>query len=161
MTDTNAQWLTQEAHDRLAAELEHLDGEGRAAIAKKVAAAREEGDLRENGGYHAAREQLAQADARIRYLKELLRTAVVGEAPVEAGVVAAGTRVTATILGSEETFLIGSREIAGDSDLTVYSESSPIGSAILGKRAGDSAEYLAPNGRRIPVAILAVEAYAG
>ncbi|RHA43664.1 transcription elongation factor GreA, partial [Cellulomonas rhizosphaerae] len=58
VTDTTAPatWLTQEAYDRLTAELDHLKGEGRAEITGRIAAAREEGDLKENGGYHAARE---------------------------------------------------------------------------------------------------------
>ena len=55
--DTNDTWLTQEAHDRLSAELEKLSGEGRTEIAKRIEAAREEGDLKENGGYHAAKEE--------------------------------------------------------------------------------------------------------
>ena len=53
--DDNVTWLTQEAYDRLTAELEYLSGPGRIEIADRIEAAREEGDLRENGGYHAAR----------------------------------------------------------------------------------------------------------
>jgi len=54
---TETIWLTQEAYDKLRKELDHLSGPGRAAISAKIAAAREEGDLSENGGYHAAREE--------------------------------------------------------------------------------------------------------
>jgi transcription elongation factor GreA len=74
-------WLSQEAYDRLQAEYQHLSGEGRTTIAKRIEAAREEGDLRENGGYHAAREEQGKMEGRIRYLQELLRTAQVGDAP--------------------------------------------------------------------------------
>ncbi|EGL39448.1 prokaryotic transcription elongation factor, GreA/GreB domain protein, partial [Propionibacterium sp. 409-HC1] len=56
-------WLTQEAFDKLTQELEYLKGEGRTAIANKIADARSEGDLSENGGYHAAREEQGQAEA--------------------------------------------------------------------------------------------------
>ena len=159
MTDSNVTWLTQEAFDRLNAELESLSGEGRIEIAKKIEAAREEGDLKENGGYHAAKEEQGKIEARIRVLTELLRHSVVGEAPESTGVVAPGTLVTATILGDESTFLIGSREIVGDSDLDVYSEGSPLGTAIIGMSVGDETSYTAPNGRSIAVKVLKVETY--
>lgn len=160
MSNDNAvTWLTQEAFDRRTAELEQLTGEGRLEIAKKIEAAREEGDLKENGGYHAAKEEQGKIEARIRVLTELLRNAVVGEAPTSTGVVEPGTVITATILGERSTFLIGSREIVGDSDLDVYSEGSPLGTAIIGLKVGDSTTYTAPNGKAIPVEILGVETY--
>ena len=152
-------WLTQEAFDRRTAELEQLAGEGRTEIAKKIEAAREEGDLKENGGYHAAKEEQGKIEARIRVLTELLRHATVGEAPASTGVVEPGTVITATILGEKSIFLIGSREIVGDSDLDVYSEGSPLGSAIIGLKVGQSTAYTAPNGKSIAVEILAVETY--
>ena len=154
-------WLTQEAYDRLSAELEQLSGEGRAEIAKRIEAAREEGDLRENGGYHAAKEEQGKIEARIRELTERLRTAVVGEAPADDGVVKSGMVVTATILGDATTFLLGSREMAGDSDLDVYSEQSPLGRAILGKTVGETTSYTAPNGKSITVEILEAKPYLG
>ena len=157
--DSSVTWLTQEAFDRRKAELEHLEGEGRTEIAKKIEAAREEGDLKENGGYHAAKEEQGKIEARIRVLTELLRHAVVGEAPQSSGVVEPGTVITANVLGDEETFLLGSREIAGDSDLDVWSEGSPLGAAIMGLKVGDETHYLAPNGKSIPVKIVKVETY--
>ena len=72
---SQAVWLTQEAYDKLKSELDHLQGPGRAAIAQKIAQAREEGDLRENGGYHAAREEQSRQEGRILYLKDFLRKA--------------------------------------------------------------------------------------
>lgn len=157
--DNSVTWLTQEAFDRRTAELEQLSGEGRLEIAKKIEAAREEGDLKENGGYHAAKEEQGKIEARIRVLTELLRHAVVGDAPASTGVVQPGTVITATILGDKTTFLIGSREIVGDSDLDVYSEASPLGTAIIGLKVGDSTTYTAPNGKAITVEILSVETY--
>jgi transcription elongation factor GreA len=152
-------WLTQEAFDRRTAELEQLTGEGRLEIAKKIEAAREEGDLKENGGYHAAKEEQGKMEARIRVLTELLRTANVGETPESHGVVEPGTVITAKILGDPSTFLLGSREIVGDSDLDVYSEGSPLGTAIIGLKVGDSTSYTAPNGKEISVEIVSVETY--
>ncbi len=157
--DNSVTWLTQEAYDRRKAELEQLSGEGRLEIARRIEAAREEGDLKENGGYHAAKEEQGKIEARIRVLTELLKNAVVGEAPPSDGVVASGSVVTAKILGDETTFLLGSREIAGDSDLDVYSEQSPLGTAILGLKVGESTSYTAPNGKSIPVEVVAVEPY--
>ncbi len=157
--ETSVTWLTKEAFDRLSAELEHLSGAGRTEIAKRIEIAREEGDLKENGGYHAAKEEQGKIEARIRVLTTLLRSAEVGEAPVSHGVVEPGTVVTADIAGDETKFLIGNREIAGDSDLDVYSEKSPLGMAIIGLKVGDSVSYAAPNGRQIPVEIKGVETY--
>ena len=161
MAERSITWLTQEAFDRRTAELEQLSGAGRTEIAKKIESAREEGDLKENGGYHAAKEEQGKIEARIRVLTELLRHATVGEAPQSSGVVEPGTVITATVLGDEETFLLGSREIVGDSDLDVYSEGSPLGAAILGLKIGDETSYLAPNGKSIAVKVLKVETYVG
>jgi transcription elongation factor GreA len=153
-------WLTQEAFDRRTAELEQLEGEGRIEIAKRIEAAREEGDLKENGGYHAAKEEQGKMEARIRVLTELLRHATVGDAPTSTDVVQPGTVVTAKILGDKSTFLLGSREIVDeDTDLDVYSEGSPLGAAILGLKVGTKTSYITPNGKEIPVEIIKVEAY--
>lgn len=156
--DTGVTWLTQEAFDRLSAELEHLSGEGRDEIAKRIEQAREEGDLKENGGYHAAKEEQGKIEARIRQLTALLRNVTIGSPPDD-GVVEPGMLVTAKIAGEESTFLIGNREMAGDSELDVYSEQSPLGVAIIGHREGDTVSYEAPNGRSISVELLTVVAY--
>jgi transcription elongation factor GreA len=153
-------WLTREAFERRTAELEELEGKGRSEIAKKIEAAREEGDLKENGGYHAAKEEQGKMEARIRVLTELLRHATVGDAPTNTDVVQPGTVVTAKILGDETVFLLGSREIVDeDTDLDVYSEGSPLGIAILGLKVGTKTSYVAPNGKDISVEIIKVEAY--
>jgi len=155
-------WLTQEAFDRLSAELDELSGPARADIAKKIEAAREEGDLKENGGYHAAKDEQGKIEARIRQLTQLLRNSTVGEAPESHGVVEVGTVVTATIAGDESTFLLGSREIADDaSDIDVYPESSPLGQAILGLKVGESTKYTAPSGKEITVKVTKVDTYRG
>jgi transcription elongation factor GreA len=156
-----AAWLTQEAFDRLSVELEHLSGPGRAEIVKKIEQARSEGDLKENGGYHAAKDEQGKIEARIRQLTQLLQTAHVGEAPADDGIVEPGMLVVATIAGDETTFLLGSREVAGDTDLDVFSEKSPLGAAIQGHKAGDVLTYTAPNGREIPVEIISAKPYAG
>ena len=150
MTDTatpTASYLTQEAFDRLKGELTQLSGEGRTEIAKKIEAARDEGDLKENGGYHAAKEEQGKMEARIRQLTQLLDNATVGHAPPDDGIVEPGMVVTVEMLGEELTFLLGSREIAEDSDLEVYSEKSPLGRAILNLKAGDETSFLAPGGK--------------
>lgn len=152
-------WLTQEAYDRLALELEQLTTRGRQEIAKRIEQAREEGDLKENGGYHAAKDEQAKMEARIRTLTDMLRHAHVGVAPESSGVVEPGTVVTAHIHGDTEKFLLGSRELAGDTELDVYSEQSPLGQAILGLKVGDSSTYTAPNGAEIAVEIIDVETF--
>ena len=156
-----ALWLTQEAYDRLSAELEHLQGPGRAEIVDKIEQARSEGDLKENGGYHAAKEEQGKAEARIQYLSDFLQKAEVGDAPADDGVVEPGMLVEANIAGDKTTFLFGSREVAGDSGLEVYSEKSPIGAAVHGKKVGDKLSYTAPNGKSINVEIISATPYVG
>jgi transcription elongation factor GreA len=155
-------WLTQEAYDRLKAEYDRLSGEGRTSIAKKIEAAREEGDLKENGGYHAAKEEQGKQEARIRQLRALLEEASVGDPPAaDAGVVAPGTVVTVTLAGNEMRFLLGSREVAAHEDLDVYSEKSPLGAAIDGHSVGETVKYTVPNGKVIAVQILDAVPYVG
>jgi transcription elongation factor GreA len=161
MTNDNpTTWLTPDARDRLEAELATLSGEGRREITSRIEAAREEGDLKENGGYHAAKDEQGKMEARIRTLINLLKSATVGESTAAAGIVGPGTVVTATIAGDPSTFLLGNREIiAADSDLSVYSETSPLGQAINGLAVGTTTSYTAPNGKEITVEITAVDAY--
>ena len=154
-------FLTQDANDRLADELERLSTTGREEITARIAAAREEGDLKENGGYHAAKDEQGKQEARIRTLQHLLKTATVSEAPASHGIVESGTVVTAIVAGGEEVFLLGNREIAANSELDVYSEASPLGAAILGLAEGEKTSYTAPNGREITVEGVKVETYAG
>jgi transcription elongation factor GreA len=161
-SDASPAWLSQDAYDRLQAELdEHIAN--RPVIAAEINARREEGDLRENGGYHAAKEEQGKQESRIRYLQELLRTAKVGEPPA-ADKVAPGTVVTIYFDDDQsdtETFLLGSREIASTTDLTVYSPESALGQAILGAGAGQTVTYTAPSGADIKVTVIKFEPFGG
>ncbi|MEU5160590.1 transcription elongation factor GreA [Streptomyces sp. NPDC020875] len=162
-TSENVTWLTQEAYNQLRAELEYLSGPARTEIAKKIEAAREEGDLRENGGYHAAKEEQGKQELRVRQLTQLLETAKVGEAPPDDGVVEPGMVVTIAFDGDEDdtlTFLMASREYAS-SDIETYSPQSPLGTGVNGKKVGDTAEYELPNGKTASVTILAAKPYTG
>ncbi|MFE7131165.1 transcription elongation factor GreA [Streptomyces sp. NPDC057638] len=162
-TSENVTWLTQEAYNQLKAELEYLSGPARIEIAKKIEAAREEGDLRENGGYHAAKEEQGKQELRVRQLTQLLDTAKVGEAPADDGVVEPGMVVTIAFDGDEDdtlTFLMASREYAS-SDIETYSPQSPLGTGVNGKKVGDTAEYELPNGKMASVKILAAKPYGG
>jgi transcription elongation factor GreA len=154
-SEASKTWLSKDAYDRLQAELDQMIAD-RPKIAAEINARREEGDLRENGGYHAAREEQGKAEGRILYLKELLRTAEVGEAP-DADKVAPGTVVTIYFDDDQsdtETFLLGSREISSTTDLTVYSPESALGKAILGAREGQTVTYTAPSGADIKVTVV-------
>jgi transcription elongation factor GreA len=155
-------WLTQEAFDRLKAELDYLSGPGRTDIAKKIEAARDEGDLRENGGYHAAKDEQGQIEARIITLQHILETARVGAPPRTDGVVGPGMTVTVRFVKDEDevTFLLASREESG-SPIDVYSPRSPLGAAIMGKKVGEKATYSLPNGRASTVEILEAVPYVG
>jgi transcription elongation factor GreA len=156
----NGSWLTQDAYDRLTQELANLEGPRRTEIAERIAAARDEGDLKENGGYHAAREEQGKNEARIAELTHLLKTAVVGATPQDDGVVEPGMVVTIAMAGKERTFLLGNREIADDStELEVYSANSPLGAAINGSRVGEPIAYEAPNGKSIGIDIVKASPY--
>jgi len=161
-TSDNVTWLTQDAYDRLKAELEYLQGPYRVEIAKKIEAAREEGDLRENGGYHAAKEEQGKMHARALQLRQLLENAQVGTAPSQSGTAAPGMVVTIAFDGDDEDtleFLLGSREESG-AQLEVYSPQSPLGAAINGRKVGETASYELPNGKSISVKLLKAEPYA-
>src|SRR3546814_18906297 len=102
MTEQGTIWLTQDAYNKLQGELEDLKGPLRQEIIEKIAAARDEGDLKENSGYHAAKDQQGQQEPRIRPLQDTLRRADVGETPPDAGLVEPGLGVgTAQTLGRE------------------------------------------------------------
>ena len=163
MTGTGVTWLTQEAHDRLKNELDELVAH-RPVIAAEINARREEGDLKENGGYHAARDEQAKQEGRIRHLQELLRNAEVGVAPADDGVVEPGMVVTIAYDGDDddkETFLLGSREEGVHGSMQVYSPQSPLGQAIMGANTGESREYTLPNGRVQKVAVIEAKPFAG
>ena len=157
---TTTTWLTQEAYDLLKTEYDYLSGPGRLDIAGKIAQARDEGDLKENSGYHAAREEQGKQEARIRELKAKLEHVSIG-APADDGVVEPGMVVTAEIAGDEMSFLLGSREIGGTTDIDVYSENSPLGKAINGKAIGATVTYSTPTGREISVKLLGAKPYQG
>jgi transcription elongation factor GreA len=161
-TEQSTIWLTQDAFDKLQGELDNLRGPVRSEIVARISAARDEGDLKENGGYHAAREEQGKQEGRIRQLTDLLRKARVGAAPTTATNAALGTVITIAFDGDAddtEKFLLGSREIAGTTDLTVYSPESALGAAIVGAAPGATVNYQAPNGRDISVKVLAVEPF--
>lgn len=149
-------WMTQESYDRLKEELRHLQEVERPAIARRIDEARQEGDLKENGGYHAAREQQSWNETRILQLKEIIENAEVGEPPADDGIVEPGMVVTATLGRREVKFLMGSREASPDVDIDVYSPDAPLGQAIMGHKVGDTVDYQAPNGKSIKVKLLEV-----
>jgi transcription elongation factor GreA len=164
MSETTQTWLTQEAYDRLNTELENLSGPARIEITQRIAAARAEGDLKENGGYHAAKDEQGKIEARIRQLNQLLREAKVGTPPAaDAGVAGPGMVVTVSYVGDDEqeTFLIGSREEAAVTDVTVYSAQSPLGQALTGAKPGETVTYTAPSGRDISLELIEVKPHVG
>lgn len=155
-------WLSREGYEQLQAELDQLIA-NRPILAAEINERREEGDLRENSGYHAAKEEQGKQEARIRQLQELLRNARVGDAP-DGDTVSPGMVVTVYFDDDPEdnqTFLLGSRELGGSTDLTVYSPESALGTAIIGARAGQTVTYTAPSGADIKVTITELAPYTG
>ena len=156
-------WLTQDAYDKLQRELDNLRGPVRSEIIARISAARDEGDLKENGGYHAAREEQGKTEARIRQLEDMLRRAEVGETPADDGVVEPGMKVTYRFVGDAdvETFLLGAREMADTTDVQVFSPQSPLGGAIIGHKKGETVPYTAPNGKTLEVEIVDAVPFTG
>ena len=158
-------WLTQDAYDKLTLELEDMKGPQRQAIVAKVSAAREEGDLKENGGYHAAREEHSKLEGQIKQLEARLLVAQVGE-PADDGTVSPGMKVTYKFVNDDdddaETFLLGAREMEDIVDgIKVYSPQSPLGTAVIGAAKGDTVSYEAPNGKTLEVVVLDMEPFTG
>jgi transcription elongation factor GreA len=147
-------WLSQEAYDRLTAELERLTTEGRESISAEIEVARQHGDLRENAEYHAAKDEQGKMEARIRQLQTLLRDAHIGE-PQETDEVRPGLVVVLDIEGDEETFLLGSREDEHD-ELEILSASSPMGTAITGAKQGETVSFQTPTGVTLEVTVQAI-----
>jgi transcription elongation factor GreA len=166
-TEQGTIWLTQEAFDKLAAELADLKGPRRQEVVARISAARDEGDLKENGGYHAAREEQGKLEGRIRQLEDMLQRAEVGETPDDDGTVSPGTVVTYKFVGDDddeaETFLLGAREMEDtvEGGLKVYSPQSPLGTALIGAAVGDTVSYEAPNGKTLEVVVVAAKPFAG
>lgn len=157
-----ANWLTQEAYDRLSRELDELIAH-RPVLAKEINDRRQEGDLRENGGYQAAREEQARQEGRILQLHNLLRDAHLGEVPTTHGVAGPGMVVTVRFAEDDdtETFLIGSREESETTDLEVYSAASPLGKALTGATEGATVSYETPTGKTIQVTLVSAARFTG
>ncbi len=149
--------LSPQAHARLVAELEELTSKGRIEIARQIEAARALGDLSENGDYHAAKDAQGKMEARIRQLQAMLDTAVIVEREMNGGRVEAGAVVSIRYDGDDgvERYLLGSIE-ERPPDVAVISPGSPLGQALVGRQAGETVEYQAPNGV-LRVEIVAVD----
>lgn len=149
--------LSQDAYERLRAELEDLTTRGRVDIAMAIETARELGDLKENADYHAARDDQGRMEARIRQLQWLIDNAVIVDASQASDTVAQGSIVALRYEGDDaaDRFLVGSIEERRD-DVAVVSPQSPLGQALLGRRKGDAVEYQAPGGN-LKVEIVDIE----
>ena len=162
MAEPQKQYITPEMKAKLEAELqERIDN--RPAVAAEINERREEGDLKENAGYDAAREQQDQEEARIKQISEVLANSTTERTAVVEGVAVVGSVVHVYYNGDEndkETFLIGTRAASIDNeDLETYSEQSPLGAAVLGAHAGETREYTAPSGATISVTLVDAAPY--
>ena len=142
--------LSPAAYERLKAEFEDLTTRGRIDVANKIESAREEGDLKENAGYHAAKDEQGHMEGRIRQLEHLLENAEIVE----------GSSIYTVVYDGDseddaERYLIGNMEeqIEG---ADVISPLSPLGRALEGAEAGSTITYEAPNGA-LTVTVLRVE----
>ena len=144
-------YLSQDAYDRLKAELDTLKTEGRERISAQIEEARGHGDLRENAEYHASKDEQGRMEARIRQLEALLREAHIGE-PDDTDVVRPGLVVVLEVDGDEEVYLLGNREDQHD-EFEILSADSPMGRAITGASRGDVVSFDTPGGATVEVAV--------
>jgi transcription elongation factor GreA len=150
--------LSRADFDRLKAEHDDLTTRGRVEIARKIEEARALGDLSENGDYHAAKESQGHMEARIRQLEALLKDAVIRGDIEDPDVVASGSIVTLRYVGDDEDedYLVGSVEERREG-LAVISTVSPLGKALIGRRASDEEiSFTGPNGRELTVVLRGV-----
>ena len=157
-TEPSTIWLSESALEQLKVELANLKGPVRQDIVARISAARDEGDLKENGGYHAAREEQGKLEGQIRQLEHVVANAFT-TVPDDDGIVAPGKVVTYKFDGDAddeaETFLLGAREMESAADgVTVYSPQAPIGAALLGATAGDTVEFEGPTGKTLKVHVM-------
>jgi transcription elongation factor GreA len=142
--------LTLEAYERLKEELDELSVEGREAIAERIKAAREHGDIRENAEYDAAKNEQGLMEARITKLRSMLRDPEIVEAPVHASVVGPGMLVTVRALDEDEpddeTYLLAEHAEEKASGARTVTTTSPFGAALLGAGEGKEIVYEAPGG---------------
>ncbi len=150
-------YLSQQAFDRLAEEHKYLTTEWRIDIARKIEVAREMGDLKENGDYHAAKEEQGKTEARIRHLEALMEVAQIVDESEVSDLVTGGSIVSIVYEDDEdpERYLIGSIEEKRD-DVDVISPMSPLGEALMGSKVGDEVSYEAPGGT-LTVTIVEIE----
>jgi len=140
-------YLTPEGAEKLRRELEELKGPRREALAKRLRAAIQQGDLSENADYIQAKEEQAFLEGRIQELEYVLRNAqIIEKSNGQAEVVDLGVRVTIQEDGYEpETYeLVGAKE--ADPRNGRISNESPIGKALMGHRVGDEVEVTTPGG---------------
>jgi transcription elongation factor GreA len=138
MSERGSESMTQAQHDALAAELAELEGPKRAAIVEAIATARGFGDLSENFAYHDAKNEQGLLERRITIIRSRLESARIVEQSAE-GVVGVGSVVEIEDEGGERLEV----EI---SSVGGVSPDSPLGSALVGARVGDTVEVAAPRG---------------
>ena len=148
--------MTPGGHTALEVELKQRQSVDRPRIIELIAEARSHGDLRENSAYDAARHDQMMNERRIADLDALFRNAiVVDDQPVANGVVSVGSTVTIDFEGEEEQYTIVGAIEAKPTEGKI-SNVSPMGGALLGKRAGQTARWEGPSGI-LSVKILQVE----
>ena len=138
-------YLSEEGYKKLDEKLRHLINEEQPAVVKRLAEAREHGDLSENAEYHAAKDELARISGEIAEIQAELKLAVIYSAE-KTGAVSIGTKVTVKDeSGAEDEY-----EIVGTAEADIYSNKisneSAVGAALIGARAGETVTVQAPGG---------------
>ena len=148
--------LTEEGKKKLEEELHYLENEKRAEIGERIKVAREFGDISENSEYDDAKNEQGMMEARIAEISRILSEATVVNTPKRSNKVNIGSTVTVNMGGRERVFtIVGGAE--SDVAAGKISNESPVGSALLGHKKGDTIEATGPTGKDITMEILKIE----
>lgn len=140
-------YLTQEGLADLKKEFEELTKVRRPEVVNRVSTARELGDLSENAEYQAARDELSFIDGRVEELEDILKKVqVIKDKPTASSIIELGSKVTLEHKGKKEDYMVVG-EWEADPIEKKISHASPLGKSLLGKKAGESIEVVAPAGK--------------
>lgn len=146
MDKNNKLYITKEGLEKLKDELKELVEVKRPQVARDIQEAREMGDISENAAYDEAKREQGIVEGRIAELEDIIKRSEIVEKKSDNGVVAVGSKVTVHVDGGHEEFHIVGAPEADPTDKKISHE-SPLGAALLGKKAGDKVHIEAPLGK--------------
>ena len=148
MNEENVQYLTSESFKKIKNDYDILKNETVPEVAKRIDEAKQQGDLAENAEYHQAKEDMSWAQGKLLELENILNHAQIIQNKKSGDEVSVGSVVTVKVEGAKREYtIVGSQEV--DPGSGKISNESPLGEALLGKKAGDKVAVDVPAGKKI------------